>query len=155
MARFLTHGSGGKEWESNPPGTSRGPSPDLKSGRPAGVRVSSVCEKHVGVAHAAGEFYAIEILEHLDRDVAPELAAVAELGGSDRATHLRGELLQPFKRRRQEKAVLRHADSEAQAREARERGFEPSRFHADGGRELGDARRARHGEQRLDLLPQR
>src|SRR5919106_5756704 len=108
----LTPNCGGKEWESNPPGTSRGPSLDLKSRRPAGVRISSLrrAREHVSVANAPGEFYPIEVLEHLDGEVAADARAVAERGRGDRAARLRflhGDLLQAAERPGQEKAVLR------------------------------------------------
>src|ERR671934_1379272 len=107
------------------------------------------------VADAPRQFYAIEILEHLDCDVAPEAAGVAELGCGDRAAHLGGERLQPLERRRHEEAVLGHAHNHSMAREARERRFELRRVHAERRRELAQARRSRYAEEWLDAPPQR
>src|ERR1041384_8269699 len=153
---------GGKEWESNPPGTSKSPSLDLKSRRPTGMRISSgrdVAQQHVLVARAAREFYPIEELEDLDGEVAADLRAVAKRrrgDGAARTRLFRGDLLQTLDHRRQEEAVLGYAHEKPLARQARQRRLEPGRVLAQARGELGGRRRT---QRRLlkagpPLLPQ-
>ncbi|HSH08253.1 MAG TPA: hypothetical protein VLA41_11375 [Burkholderiales bacterium] len=71
-----------------------------------------VALQHVRIALASGEFYPVEELEHLDREVAPDARAVAERRRGDRAAGVRllfRELFETAQCRRQEEARFRNA----------------------------------------------
>ncbi|HUG79860.1 MAG TPA: hypothetical protein VML57_20445 [Burkholderiales bacterium] len=130
--------------------------------RPTGVRFSSLGrgDEHVRFAGAAGEFYPVEVLEHLDREVATDTGAVAKRGCSNHAARARfgaGHLLELVQRPGQEEPGLRDAHDAPLLRKSRERGLELPGLHDAGGRKLGEARRAklRRREQGLEPAPER
>ncbi len=122
------------------------------------IRVRALTPNDVRVADAPRQFYAIEVFEHLDGEVAPDAGAVAECGGGQRLlSRARSSAIawRFFRDDGQEKAVLRYAHHEALPLGAREHGLHLSRIDARGGRELGERRRPQPGKPRLELLPQR
>jgi hypothetical protein len=82
----------------------------------------------MGVARAPREFYPIEVLQHLDRQVAADARPVPESGGGD-LIHVERDCLELAQRGRQEEAGLRHPHYLAMAREAREGGLQLFHFH--------------------------
>ena len=98
-------GSGGREWESNPPGTGSLPHSDLKSGRPTGDDSPPFCqsdESTTGPNRSSRCLFtrrksplpqrnavAVEEFEDLDRHLAPVVEAVAQLSGGERAAFRR------------------------------------------------------------------
>src|SRR5690606_17933428 len=85
--RWRSRETGGREWESNPPGAGSLPQPDLKSGRPTGDdSLPSAIDEQVDamrvyapqIAAPQGHAEAIEEVEDLDRHLAAVVDAVAE-----------------------------------------------------------------------------
>ncbi len=147
----LRAGDGGREWESNPPGTGSLPHSDLKSERPTrddsppsacgdestkGPNKSSRCLSiRRRSPRRTRDAVAIEEFEDLNRDLAAIGDAVAELGRDEFAArcsgcHFADDGHHFVRRRAQEEMVLRHfvgpAHSPGQLEDAPDVAFRPA-----------------------------
>src|SRR5690349_25143371 len=92
---FTCQGNGGRQQESNLPGSVWRPLLGLKPRRTTGYGCLPIRSQHVRVAHAAGVADTVEELEDLHGALTAEADAVAKIGGAHAAALARAGIDDP------------------------------------------------------------